>query len=86
MLLSLQTVGNTKERGKRMPKTFTIREIRLMKEISQQQAADAVGVHVNTYIAWEKQPEKIPIAKALALAEFFGVSVTEINFHANKPT
>lgn len=62
----------------------TIREIRRSKEISQKKAADAIGVHVNTYIGWERDPGRIPVRAAYALAAFFDVSIDDI-FFESKP-
>ena len=59
---------------------LTVREWRKIKEISQQSAADALGIHVNTYMKWEKKPEMIPIKYGYQLAALFGVSVADICF------
>lgn len=60
----------------------TIREIRRSKEISQQKTADAIGVHVNTYIGWERNSGRIPIWAAYELAAFFDVSIDDIFFES----
>lgn len=54
---------------------MTVREWRLVREISQKKAAAAVGVHVNTYAKWENEPGTIPIKKMYDLAALFGVSI-----------
>ena len=59
---------------------LTVREWRKIKEISPQSAADALGIHVNTYMKWEKRPEMIPIKYGYQLAALFGVSVGDICF------
>lgn len=56
---------------------MTIREWRNAKEISQQQAADALGIHVNTYRAWEENPGEMAIKNVHALAALFSVSVDD---------
>lgn len=56
---------------------MTIREWRRTREISQQKAADAIGVHVNTYINWEKNPGVIPIKHIYTLAALFGASIED---------
>lgn len=62
---------------------LTLREWRNAKEISQQKMADNCGVHVNTYIEWEKHPEKIPIGQAYVIALAIGVPLGDISFSAN---
>jgi DNA-binding XRE family transcriptional regulator len=62
---------------------MTFRQVRLMKEISQQQLADAIGVHVNTVMHWEKKPDNIPVSKAIAIANFLGCDITSIIFVSN---
>lgn len=59
---------------------MTVRAWRLAKEITQEQMAECCEVHVNTYMAWEKEPEKIPIGKAVKIAERLGVSIDRIIF------
>ena len=59
---------------------LTLREWRRAKDISQEEIAKALGVHVNTYSAWEKDSGKIPIGKALLIAEILGVQFDEIIF------
>ena len=62
---------------------MTFRQVRLMKEISQQQLADAIGVHVNTVIKWEKKPDNMLVSKAMAIANFLGCDITNIIFASN---
>lgn len=59
---------------------LTIRQIRLAKEISQQEMADKLGVHVNTYAAWEKEPLTISIGNAFRIASIFNMSIDDIFF------
>lgn len=59
---------------------LSIKEWRRIREISQESAAKACGVHVNTYAKWEKDAEKMPVRAAYALAALFGVSVEDIIF------
>lgn len=62
---------------------LTLREWRNAKEISQQKMADSCGIHVNTYIEWEKHPEKIPIGQAYVIALAIGVPLGDISFSTN---
>lgn len=58
----------------------TVRAWRRAKDISQNDMADKLGVHVNTYQNWESEPEKISISNARKIAEIFGVSLDDILF------
>jgi len=59
---------------------LTVKQHRLIREISQEEMAEKVGVHVQTYRAWEENPEKISIAKAKKIATAFGISINDIYF------
>ena len=59
---------------------LTVKQHRLIREISQEEMAEKVGVHVQTYRAWEENPEKISIAKAKKIAAAFNISINEIFF------
>lgn len=63
--------------------TLTLREWRMAKEISQKAMADICGIHVNTYMKWEKNPKVIPISKAYKMALALGVSMDQILFDVN---
>lgn len=60
--------------------TLTIRQWRRAKEITQEQMAEKLGVHVNTYQNWEESPGKISVTKAVQIAEIFGVTLDDILF------
>ena len=62
---------------------LTIRELRRMKDISQEAMAEACGVHVNTYRAWEENPAKIRIENVSAIAKALDVPVEDIFLSAN---
>ena len=63
-----------------MTEKLTVKQHRLIREISQEEMAEKVGVHVQTYRAWEENPEKISIAKAKKIATAFNISINEIFF------
>ena len=63
-----------------MAEKLTVKQHRLIREISQEEMAEKVGVHVQTYRAWEENPEKISIAKAKKIAAAFGISINDIYF------
>lgn len=58
----------------------TFREWRRLKEMSQQELADRVGVHVNTVVNWEEHPETMTIKRALDVVEALGVTLDEVIF------
>ena len=63
-----------------MAEKLTVKQHRLIREISQEEMADKIGIHVQTYRAWEEKPEKISIAKAKKIATAFGISINDIYF------
>lgn len=60
---------------------FTLRQLRLAKEISQEKMAEELGVHRNTYASLEENPGKISIDQAKAIALILEVSVDAIFFN-----
>ena len=62
----------------------TVRAWRRAKEISQEDMAVRLGIHVNTYQNWEAELEKISIGNAKKIAEIFGVSLDDILFEKQK--
>lgn len=59
---------------------LTVRQWRMAREISQNTMAELLGVHINTYINWEKNPENISIKYALMIAKIFAVKLDDIIF------
>lgn len=57
-----------------------LRQIRRARELSQQNVADVIGVHVNTYMRWEREPGIIPVNAAYALAELFKMQINDLFF------
>lgn len=55
-----------------------LRQYRLMREISKQEMAKRLGVHPNTYSAWEDKPDSISIGKAFEICKILGVSFESI--------
>ena len=60
---------------------LTLRQWRLVKELTIEDMAAACGVHPNTYAAWEKAPGKISVDNAITIAKVLGVSVDAIFFN-----
>lgn len=65
---------------------MTIRQIRRAKDVTQQEMADFLGVHVNTYAEWEKNPGNIAISIAMTICEKLGVPFDAIIFLPENPT
>lgn len=52
---------------------MTLRQIRLAKEISKKELADALNVHENTYARWEETPSQIAIEMCYKICDVLGV-------------
>lgn len=59
---------------------LTLEEWRRVKKISQEEMAKLLDIHVNTYRAWEEDPEKIRLSKAMLIAEKLNVPLDDILF------
>ena len=59
---------------------YTLKELRARKDETQEDVARAIGISPQTYNAWEKDVSNVAIGKVNALAEHFGVSISEIFF------
>lgn len=60
--------------------SLTMRQWRKAKELSQEYMAKGLGIHVNTYINWEKEPEKISIENSRKIADLLSVPIDDIQF------
>lgn len=63
-----------------MSKKLTLRQHRMLREISQEEMSKRLGIHYGTYRNWEEEPAKISIKKAKEIAEIFQVSINDIFF------
>lgn len=68
------------EIDRRMGESYTLKELRARKNETQKQAAKGLGVSVQTYNAWEKDISNVAVSKVLAVAEYYGVKISEIFF------
>lgn len=59
---------------------LTLKQYRLLKEMTQEKLADLAGIHVQTYRKLEKHPEKATIEQALKISEALGESYDDIFF------
>ena len=58
----------------------TLKEWRRLKDISQQELADRLGVSARTVINWEEHPGSMTIDKALDVARALGITPDDILF------
>lgn len=63
---------------------YSLKELRARKNETQQQTADALGISIQTYNAWEKDISNVAISKVIAVAEHFGVTLDDIFLPCNK--
>lgn len=59
---------------------LTLRQQRLVREISQAEMAKRIGIHLNTYVKWEKKPKKISVEYAKKIANVLELDVNDIFF------
>ena len=57
---------------------LTLRQMRLMKDMTQRELAEIMGVNVNTYCAWEKCPAKIQAGHLLKVLSILGYSIRDL--------
>ena len=59
---------------------FTLKELRARKNETQEQVAKALGISTQTYNAWEKDISNVAVSKVQAVANYFGVTLSDIFF------
>lgn len=59
---------------------FTLKELRAKKNWTQQETAEKLGVSPQTYNAWEKDISRVAVGKVQAVADLFGVKLSQIFF------
>lgn len=59
---------------------LTIKAWRKVKGFSQVKMAEALGVHVNTYINWENEPQKMSIENGYRACDVLGVAFNDVIF------
>lgn len=57
---------------------FSLKELRARKNETQAEAAEALGISVQTYNAWEQDISNVAISKVIRVAEHFDVALSEI--------
>lgn len=61
--------------------TLTPRQARLLSDLSQLEVAEKLGVHRQTYMKWERNPDEMPVGKAKEFSVIVGSSVDQIFFN-----
>ena len=61
----------------------SIRSVRRAKDITQQDMADSLQIHVQTYRKIEENPESATIAQARQIADRLGVAYDDLLFTSN---
>ena len=59
---------------------LTIRQWRGARGKTQWEMAELLGVHINTYQKWERNPKIIDVCHAQKLAKIFEVDINDIDF------
>lgn len=59
---------------------LTLTEWRRAKKVTQQQLADGIGVHVNTIIRWEGNPDIISLGDAKKICTFLNLQIDDVDF------
>lgn len=57
---------------------LTLKKARLLAGLTQKEVADILGVHVQTYMKWERNPEDMSVGTAKQLSKIFNVDFEEI--------
>ena len=63
---------------------YSLKELRARKNWTQRQTAAKLGVSVQTYNAWEKDVSRVAVGKVIAIADLFGVKLSEIKVYNNR--
>jgi DNA-binding XRE family transcriptional regulator len=61
--------------------SLTLKQARLMREKTQEEMAEQLGVHVQTYRKIEENPDDTTIAQAKTISSFLNFRYDEIFFN-----
>lgn len=56
------------------------RQARILSDLSQQEVAAYLGVHRQTYMKWERNPDEMPVGKAKKFSQLVEKDVDQIFF------
>ena len=57
---------------------YSLKELRARKNWTQKETAEKLGISVQTYNAWEKDISRVAVGKVIAVADLFGVELSDI--------
>ena len=60
---------------------YTLKELRARKGKTQADTAEDLGISTQTYNSWEKDISNVAVSKVKAVADYFGVRLSEIFFN-----
>lgn len=61
---------------------ISLKQARLLSDLSQKEVAKRLGVHRQTYMKWEHNPDEMPVGKAKDFSVIVGRKVDEIFFNS----
>ncbi len=65
---------------KKSDKQKSVREVRISKRISLNEAALKIGINAGRLGYLENNPRKIPVRLALSLTRLYGVTIDQVTF------
>lgn len=63
-----------------MENKYTVKELRARKNWTQAETAEKLGISPQTYNAWERDISNVAVSKVQAVADLFGVKISQIFF------
>lgn len=62
---------------------LSLKQWRVVKDKTQEEVAEHIGVHINTFRRWEKNYKLIPLGYMLKIAEYLDVRLNNFDFFCN---
>ncbi|OXL83142.1 hypothetical protein BCV73_08675 [Paenibacillus sp. SSG-1] len=59
---------------------LTVKKARLLSGMTQKEVADILGVHVQTYVKWERNPEEMSVGTAKQFSRIVKIGFEDIFF------
>ena len=59
---------------------LSLKQMRLIKEKTQDEMAEKLGIHVQTYRKLEENPDEVTVKQAKIISDFLGVSYDDSVF------
>lgn len=61
-----------------MKRILTLKEWRMLLDITQEEMAQKLGIHPNTYRRYEIHPEEIRIGTVIRICDVLGIKTSEL--------